>query len=170
MAAVTDDAPELDTGGSPAAAVQSPAEIERLMQEAQAITGYGKPGSGSPPVLDFKALLMPVSADQPAGGGVPFDVRDQLEQARKEVNPEAFAPDDPLRPDDFIKADWAGIIALDSGNAPRKVEEPAGRGAAPRSAGQEAWLRRPPRRAAPAPLARGDLLGPARSAVRRRRP
>ena len=112
MAAVTDDAPELDEGGSSAAAIQSPAEIERLMQEAQAITGYGKPGAGSPPVLDFKTLLMPVSADEPAGGGVPFDVREQLEQARKEVNPEAFAPDDPLRPDDFIKADWAGIIAL----------------------------------------------------------
>ena len=73
---------------------------------------YGVPGSGSPPVIDFKSLVQPISVDEPAGSSVPFGVKEQLEQARKEINPESFAADDPLRPDDYVKADWASIISL----------------------------------------------------------
>jgi len=116
MATATDDRPDLDGGdesaASPAAAPPpTPEQVERQMQAAREATHYGTPGSGSPPLVDFKSLVMPISAEQPAGGGVPFDVREQLEQARKEVNPDAFDPDDPLRPDDWVRADWAGIIA-----------------------------------------------------------
>jgi type VI secretion system protein ImpA len=66
----------------------------------------------SPSLLDFSALLAPVPGDNPAGGPVPFGIRDQLEQARQEVDPAAYAPDDPLRPERPIKADWPGIIRL----------------------------------------------------------
>ncbi len=107
MSSVSDD----DTGSAPAA-VQTPEEIGELIQQAQEATKFGGPNSGSPPLLDFKSLLLPISEEEPAGGGVPFDVREQLEQARKEINPEAFAPDDPLRPEDFVKADWKMIIGV----------------------------------------------------------
>jgi type VI secretion system ImpA family protein len=107
MSSVSDD----DAGSAPAA-VQTPEQIGPLIQRAQEATKFGGPNSGSPPLLDFKSLLLPISEEEPAGGGVPFDVREQLEQARKEVNPEAFAPDDPLRPEDFVKADWKMIIGV----------------------------------------------------------
>jgi type VI secretion system protein ImpA len=66
----------------------------------------------SPSLLDFPVLLAPVPGDNPAGGPVPFGIRDQLEQARQEVDPAHYAPDDPLRPEHPVKADWAGIIRL----------------------------------------------------------
>jgi type VI secretion system protein ImpA len=53
-----------------------------------------------------------VPGDNPAGGPVPFAVRERLEAARKEVDPSDFAPDDPARPAEPIRADWAGIIRL----------------------------------------------------------
>ncbi len=115
MASATDDQPDLagddDSAGSSSAPVPTPEQVESLMHEVREATHYGTPGSGSPPLVDFKSLLLPISPEEPAGGGVPFDVREQLEQARKEVNPDAFDTDDPLRPDDWVRADWAGIIA-----------------------------------------------------------
>lgn len=118
MATITDDRPEFETdeqlSASPAtrSASAMAQDLDSLVEQVQSASNYGGPGSGSPPLIDFKSLVAPISEDEPAGGGVPFDVRERLEQARKEVNPDAFAPDDPLRPADFIKADWAGIIAL----------------------------------------------------------
>ncbi|HEY2148882.1 MAG TPA: type VI secretion system protein TssA, partial [Pirellulales bacterium] len=118
MATITEDRPEMDTdeelSASPAtrSASAMAQDLDSLVEQVQTASNYGGPGSGSPPLIDFKSLIAPISDDEPAGGGVPFDVRERLEQARKEVNPDAFAPDDPLRPADFIKADWAGIIAL----------------------------------------------------------
>lgn len=118
MATITDDRPEIETdeqlSASPAtrSASAMAQDLDNLVEQVQTASNYGGPGSGSPPLIDFKSLIAPISEDEPAGGGVPFDVRERLEQARKEVNPDAFAPDDPLRPADFIKADWAGIIAL----------------------------------------------------------
>ena len=93
------------------APLPTPEEIEARMTEVQAASHYGAPGTGSPPVIDFLALLQPISAEEPAGGSVPFAVKEQLEQSRKEINPEAFAPDDPLRPEDYVRADWATIIS-----------------------------------------------------------
>ena len=62
--------------------------------------------------LDFQALLAPIPGANPAGTNTPFGVKDQLEQMRKEVDPASFAADDPLRPTEFRKADWVGIIKL----------------------------------------------------------
>jgi type VI secretion system protein ImpA len=118
MATITDETPDLDRDEelSASSATRSTSamaqDLDSLIQQLQEASKYGVPGSGSPPLIDFKSLIAPISDDEPAGGGVPFDVRERLEQARKEVNPEAFAADDPLRPADYIKADWNGIIAL----------------------------------------------------------
>lgn len=87
-------------------------DIDALVQELQEASKYGSRSSGPAAVIDFRPLLEPISEDEPAGGGVPYDVRESLEQMRKEVNPEAFAADDPMRPTDIVKADWSGIIAL----------------------------------------------------------
>jgi len=42
---------------------------------------------------------------------VPFAVTEQLEEMRKEVDPDSFSKDDPTRPE-AKKADWRGTIAL----------------------------------------------------------
>ena len=174
MATITDDRPDLDSDESPASSATRSAspmaqDLDALFQQVQEASKYGIPGAGSPPVIDFKSLIAPISEDEPAGSGVPFDVREQLEQARKEVNPEAFAPDDPMRPEDFIKADWNAIIAAGARDAPQQVEKPARRRAAARSLDQEARVRRPARRLPFVPVADRYLLGPARSAAGRRR-
>jgi type VI secretion system protein ImpA len=77
------------------------------------------------PLLDFAALLAPIPGEDPEGGSapldlagvgagvpVPFEVRQKLEEDRKEDDPEAFAPDDPMRPKDLKKADWRAIVRL----------------------------------------------------------
>lgn len=62
--------------------------------------------------LDFASLLLPIPGDDPAGSPVPFEVRHQLEEHRKEENPDEYAPDDPLRPEQAKRADWHGIVQL----------------------------------------------------------
>jgi type VI secretion system protein ImpA len=64
--------------------------------------------------LDLPTLLAPIPGPSPGGVNTSYEVRDQLEQLRKEVDPESFAKDDPLRPTEFKKADWPGIIKLGS--------------------------------------------------------
>jgi type VI secretion system protein ImpA len=66
----------------------------------------------SPPLLAFETLLAPIPGDNPAGGAVPFEVREKLEEGRKEINPADFDPDDPVRPTEPKKADWTGIVRL----------------------------------------------------------
>jgi type VI secretion system protein ImpA len=66
----------------------------------------------SPELVDLVALLAPIPGDQPAGSAIPFDIRQQLEEARKEEDPDSFAEDDPMRPADFKKADWHGVVRL----------------------------------------------------------
>ena len=66
----------------------------------------------SPSVLDVDALIAPIPGDSPAGGSVPFAVREKLEEYRKEVDPNDFAPDDPTRPESAQKADWAAVVRL----------------------------------------------------------
>lgn len=67
---------------------------------------------GSPPLFDLKALIAPIPGDDPAGGPVPVDVRENMEEWRRQEDPEDFAPDDPMRPEKPKTANWTGIIAL----------------------------------------------------------
>jgi type VI secretion system protein ImpA len=115
MATATEDQTDFEPAEeSPASAQYGSVmqDLDELLAQSQAATNFTGPNAGGPPLIDFKSLLAPISDDEPAGGGVPYDVRERLEQMRKEVNPEAFAPDDPLRPTDVVKADWSGIIEL----------------------------------------------------------
>ena len=66
----------------------------------------------SPPVLDLDELIAPIPGDSPAGGSVPFAVREKLEEYRKEVNPDDFDADDPRRPESAQKADWSAVSRL----------------------------------------------------------
>ncbi len=85
-------------------------DLPMLIEQAQEATGYGK--QGSPPVIDLVSLLQPIEGDDPAGGGIPYDVKERLEEARKEINPNSFNEDDPLRPEERVYADWKGIHEL----------------------------------------------------------
>jgi type VI secretion system protein ImpA len=66
----------------------------------------------SPPLLDFERLLAPIAGANPAGEPLPFDVRKKLDDARKEINLNQFAPNDPRRPEQPQAADWPGIEQL----------------------------------------------------------
>ncbi len=64
----------------------------------------------TPALLDFEALLAPIPGDDPAGKAVPFATREIFEKSRKEINPDLFDKDDPLRPTDVVRADWGLIV------------------------------------------------------------
>jgi type VI secretion system protein ImpA len=69
----------------------------------------------SPPLLDFDTLLAPIDGANPAGETCKFrasGVAPKLDEARKEVNPNHFARDDPRRPEQPQLADWPGIEEL----------------------------------------------------------
>src|SRR6516165_9713936 len=66
----------------------------------------------SPPAIDIEALLAPIPGDNPAGESLPFAVREKLDEFRKEINPDSFDADDPLRPDQPKPADWPAIVRL----------------------------------------------------------
>ncbi len=68
----------------------------------------------TPAILAFDTLLAPIPGDSPAGAPLPFAIKEKLEEARKEINPDDFAPDDPMRPDNPKFADWNKIILLAS--------------------------------------------------------
>src|SRR5687767_9735215 len=63
----------------------------------------------SPSRIDIDALLAPIAGENPAGSTVSFVARKKMDDARKEVNPESFAADDPRRPETPVVADWPGI-------------------------------------------------------------
>jgi type VI secretion system protein ImpA len=63
-------------------------------------------------LLNFDELLAPVPGDDPSGSSIPFDIRQKLEEGRKEENPDDFAPDDPLRPAQARRAEWGTISRL----------------------------------------------------------
>jgi type VI secretion system protein ImpA len=64
----------------------------------------------TPALLDFETLLAPIPGDNPAGKAVPFATREIFDKARKEINPNTFDADDPLRPKDIVRADWGLIV------------------------------------------------------------
>lgn len=66
----------------------------------------------SPPILEIDTLLPPISDDEPAGGRVPYEVRNNLQEMRKEDSPDSYDADDPMRPEAPTFADWRGIIRL----------------------------------------------------------
>jgi type VI secretion system protein ImpA len=61
-------------------------------------------------LIEIDALLEPIPGDNPAGKAVPFAVRETLDKARKEIDPSSFANDDPMRPKDFVRADWGLVV------------------------------------------------------------
>jgi type VI secretion system protein ImpA len=63
-------------------------------------------------VIRIDELLAPIPGDDAAGEPVPFQVREDLEQLRKEVDPQQFDEDDPARPTEAKKADWPKIARL----------------------------------------------------------
>lgn len=77
----------------------------------------------SPPILDFDTLLAPIAGADPAGQPLPFDVRKKLDDSRKEVNPNQFAPNDPRRPEQPQSADWSGIEQLTQDTLARKSKD-----------------------------------------------
>jgi type VI secretion system protein ImpA len=58
---------------------------------------------------EIESLLAPLTGDDPAGAPVPYGVREELDEARKEINPDDFPPDYPGRPE-LKRADWPGIV------------------------------------------------------------
>lgn len=64
------------------------------------------------PILDNEALIAPIPGEAPAGKNLPFDVREKLDGYRKEVDPADYGQDDPLRPSEPKRADWASIVSL----------------------------------------------------------
>jgi type VI secretion system protein ImpA len=63
--------------------------------------------------LDFDALLAPIGGTEPAGSSSTYlELRSQLDDLRKEVNPDDFDADDPMRPDQPKFADWSKIEEL----------------------------------------------------------
>jgi type VI secretion system protein ImpA len=64
----------------------------------------------TPTLIDIDALLEPIPGDNAAGSSVPFEINSDLDDARKEVDPNDYPPDDPMRPAQFKKADWPRII------------------------------------------------------------
>jgi type VI secretion system protein ImpA len=66
----------------------------------------------SPPILDFAALIAPIPGDNPAGAPVPYETKERFEELRKEIDPETYSPDDPMRPEQPTKADWPEITRV----------------------------------------------------------
>lgn len=66
----------------------------------------------SGPQIEIDSLLEPIPGDEAAGNAVPFNVRRQLDENRKEILPEAFSDDDPMRPEQPKLADWPAIVDL----------------------------------------------------------
>lgn len=64
----------------------------------------------SAPLLDFESLLKPILGEDPAGVSTPFTLRQELEEARKEENPEDYDENDPRRPEQAKRADWPQIV------------------------------------------------------------
>ena len=59
------------------------------------------------PTLDYMAITAPLSGDRPGGGRVPLPVRQKLETARKDFEPN---PEDPNSPPIPKKPEWSFII------------------------------------------------------------
>ncbi len=61
-------------------------------------------------LIDLVALCQPIAGESPAGAAIPFDLKEYLTEARKEVRVETFDADDPTRPSETKRADWPQIV------------------------------------------------------------
>src|SRR4051794_19208721 len=61
----------------------------------------------SPELLEFATLLDPIPGDEPAGVPAPLVIRQKLDLARKDEEPN---PDDPTQPPIAKKPEWGQII------------------------------------------------------------
>ncbi|MFO0824606.1 MAG: type VI secretion system protein TssA [Gemmataceae bacterium] len=75
------------------------------------------------PTIDIAALTAPIPGPDPVGETTPFDVREKLDEARKEIDPESFAADDPTRPAEAKRADWALVIRVASDSLTKKAKD-----------------------------------------------
>jgi len=64
----------------------------------------------SAPLLDIDELVQPIPGDEPAGVSPPFTLKQELEEARKEDNPEDYDENDPRRPAQAKRAEWPQIL------------------------------------------------------------
>jgi type VI secretion system protein ImpA len=64
----------------------------------------------STPLPNLDALLAPIPGEDKGGSsGTYFEMRPQLEEMRREVNPNEYPDDDPMRLEPMKRADWRGI-------------------------------------------------------------
>ena len=77
-------------------------------------SGRGNRGAMSchHPQFSIASRSWPPFRPNPAGVPLSPEVRRKLDEKRKEINPNQFAPNDPRRPEQAQPADWAGIIRL----------------------------------------------------------
>lgn len=64
------------------------------------------------PTIDIESLLAPIPGDSPAGESFPFHVKTDLDEFRKEINPDDYDADDPTRPESYKPADWRSVARL----------------------------------------------------------
>lgn len=64
-------------------------------------------------ILDLDTLLAEIPGDNKAGEAeIPFEVKEELDTQRIEVDPADYDADDPRRPTEAKKADWAAVRRL----------------------------------------------------------
>src|SRR5438874_721981 len=63
----------------------------------------------SAPVLDIEPLLAPIPGEHPAGGRTPLTLRQKMEAARKEFEPN---PEDPSKPPVPKRPEWPAIVKM----------------------------------------------------------
>lgn len=86
-------------------------EVAELLAAVES-GNYAPFQNGSEMHLAFPDYIKPISEDEPAGVSLSFAMREKFEELRKEINPDAYAPDDPRRPTEPKFADWPGIESL----------------------------------------------------------
>ncbi|QEH33822.1 hypothetical protein OJF2_23520 [Aquisphaera giovannonii] len=64
------------------------------------------------PLVDIESLLEPIPGEDPAGSRDVSAVRGQLEEMRKEIDPDSYDKNDAARPEAPKRADWRGIVEL----------------------------------------------------------
>jgi type VI secretion system protein ImpA len=66
----------------------------------------------SAPILEIDSLLEPIPGEEAAGFAVPFNVRRQLDEHRKEIVAEESRPENAPPPEEAKSADWSAVIKL----------------------------------------------------------
>jgi type VI secretion system protein ImpA len=63
-------------------------------------------------IASIDDFLAEIPGDSPAGVSLPFAIKAELEEARKEIDPNDYDANDPTRPSEPKKADWPTIASL----------------------------------------------------------